>query len=142
MIGAYYSRLDDGRVLKSSRVLVRDVSGRPIGLLCVNFDITGPVQSYVREFMVPTEGTWDSEPKELLALDPKELVSRMVQSAEADVLGMANAVGAERNRLIIVRLLKQGVFQLKGAVDLVAENLQVSRGSIYDYLRDAKKANR
>ena len=39
VFGHYYTKLDDGRQLKSVTVLVRNAKGNPVGIICINIDI-------------------------------------------------------------------------------------------------------
>ena len=44
----------------------------------------------------------------------------------------------ERNRLIVKELYRRKFFQIKDAVDLVANKLGISRFTIYNYIRELR----
>jgi len=51
VIGCYYNKLDDGRLLKSVSVLLRNTKGKPIGFLCMNIDLSAPLLDFLAGFM-------------------------------------------------------------------------------------------
>jgi len=45
---------------------------------------------------------------------------------------------SEKNKLIIQELYKKGLFNVRGAIDLAAKEIGVSRYTVYNYIREAK----
>jgi predicted transcriptional regulator YheO len=45
---------------------------------------------------------------------------------------------SEKNRMIIAGLARKGIFDIKGAIDIVAKEIGVSKYTIYHYLREVK----
>jgi predicted transcriptional regulator YheO len=44
----------------------------------------------------------------------------------------------EKNKIIVCELIKKGMFDIRGAIDIAARELSVSRYTIYNYIREHK----
>jgi len=68
----------------------------------------------------------------------KELISRTLDMVMTDVNNRREVPPSERNKLITQELYKRGLFNVRGAIDLVAKEMGVSRYTVYNYIREAK----
>lgn len=129
----YRSAGPDGRPLKSTSVIFHDAQASPLGALCVNIDV-GDAQRAIRLLEQLVSVPVANGVQETYADDPAEVVSRMVrQEIERRATGTREQTRADR--VEIVRALKhRGVFHLRNATTIVADELGVSRYSIYKYL--------
>ena len=137
VIGCYYNKLDDGRLLKSVSVLLRNTKGKPIGFLCINIDLSAPLLDFLTGFL-PMRGESSKNIIEHFPITIKELISRTLEMVIADVSNRREIPPSEKNKLITQELYKRGLFNVKGAIDLVAKEMGVSRYTIYNYIREAK----
>ncbi len=122
-----------GRELKSTTTFIRDGRGEIIGCMCINFDITDMISA--RNIM-----------NDLCRVDEKEVEAIGEINKINDVLYdiVENAIHTfgrpviyltKDEKVCIVKDLEdKGVFLVKGAIDYVANALQVSRYTIYNYL--------
>jgi len=159
MVG-YETTLPDGRRIRSSTMIIRDVSGAPVAALCINSDLSVWISAQrLAEAMLKSRHPQDgavaeagpavlfegqgSRP-EVFARNVDELAAHLIHRAIA-----SQAVPVElmqkRHKLEVVRQLKgRGMFLLRDAVDMIATSLGVSRFTIYNYLNeiaDEDKAN-
>lgn len=130
----YVTRLPDGRQIKASTVLLRTRSGHVIGALCVNVDIT-ELKMFGR---VIAEFVGDSEVAEADRTTFGTDIDTVIQAAVAEVedtLGrpLARLSTAEWTE-VFRQLDRRGVFQLKRGVPIVAQQLGLSRASVYNYI--------
>ncbi|MFD9884693.1 transcriptional regulator [Streptomyces alboflavus] len=137
----YLTRTQDGKLVKSSTVLLRDSGGVVFGALCVNLDITavqqvgtliGELAGVAAPAEVPTTTFGDSV----------EVVDAVVGSVvDAYQLKRSRPWG-ELDRAERVELFRgldeRGVFAVRRAVPQVAERLGISRASAYSYLAKAR----
>lgn len=138
VIGSYYSKLDDGRLLKSVSMLIRNPKGKPIGFMCINIDLSAPLSDFLKEFL-PIGGEPSLEPVvEHFPLSMKDLVLRSLELAMADVNKRREPSPSKKNKLTVLGLYKRGIFNVRGAADLVAKEIGVSRYTVYNYIREAK----
>ena len=122
-----------GRELKSTTTFIKEPDGKIIGCMCINFDITDMISA--RNVM-----------NELCKLDEKEIEVIGEINKVSDVLydlventvhkfGRPVIYLTKDEKVAIVKELEEkGVFLIKGAIDYVANALQVSRYTIYNYL--------
>jgi len=134
---AYYTRLDDGRPIKSVTAFIRNTHGDVIGILCINIDLSTPLLDFLREF-VPMP---DESPDVIVEHFPstaRDLVSRMLAVARSEANKQRQLSPNERNKMTVMELYKRGAFNIRGAVDLIARETGVSRYTVYNYIREAK----
>jgi predicted transcriptional regulator YheO len=153
----YETHLPDGRRIRSSTMIIRDVSGQPVAALCLNSDLSvweslqdvvasmldgaraaaGPVAS-VGARPVPVsrvERELDEEP-EVFVTDVEQLAAHLMRRAVSKV-DVPVELMQKRHKVEVVRDLKnRGMFHLRDAVDMVATALGVTRVTIYNYLNE------
>lgn len=140
VVGPYFSRLDDGRVLRCVTSLIRNPQGELIGMLCINLDLSTSVMEFMGSLLPPNGEPWEN-PVESFPLTPNELILRTLGLVRAEVSKQSKLSPSEQNKRIVTELYKRGVFDVKGAVDLVAKESGISRYTVYNYIREAKLEN-
>ncbi len=151
-----YSGLsEDGKTLRSSSFFIKDADGKPVGMLCVNFDdnrysdiaakvlrLCHPdefVERTIATIHLPSEGTDESErfPNSMAA------VTESVIGEAVATKGVAVERLTQEEKMEIIGVLRRkGVFLLKGAVSHVAAVLKSSEASIYRYLSKMEKTRK
>ena len=133
----YFNSADGEGPLKSATIVIRGERNRAIGLLCINFDMSIPVNTLLQEF-IPSGENYPIQSVEVLAEHSDDLISSMLDEVSADVLGDDTISVVNRNKEIVWRLYEKGVFNLKNSVVYVAEKLGISRNTVYMHLRSLK----
>lgn len=136
----YTKKTSDGRVLKSSTMVIRDEGQKPIGYLCINFDLSELVM--VRNSinaLCYTESDEDTEDKKgYRGVSISEVLCNLVASVLDDA-GRPVAYMTKDDKVKIVKILdEKGAFLIKGAIDYVAKVLCVSRYTVYNYLDEVR----
>ena len=130
----YRNETSDGRVLRSSTMFIRDEDGHIVGSLCINQDLTDYIVASkliqenisFQESEEKVEGT-----EEVFAHDISEVMEVMV-SGELEVM-------QKEDKLAVVESLEEkGIFDIKGAVEYVAERLGVTNFTVYNYLKEIR----
>ncbi|GEA19257.1 helix-turn-helix transcriptional regulator [Moorella sp. E306M] len=144
----YLNRTKDGKVLKSSTIFIRDNSGKIIGCLCINFDLTEfqLAKNILEDFcqLKDLAEAGFERTQEQFARDINEVVDNVVENVLQE-LGKPVPVMTKEEKVKAVEMLDdRGIFLVKGAVDVVAQALAVSKYTIYNYLEEARalKGNR
>jgi predicted transcriptional regulator YheO len=132
VVANYKTQTEDQRSIKSTTVLLRDQKGEAIGALCINYDVQPllQIQEFLSNFTHVEEETIKDE-VELLG-NMQEIAHNLIQQ----IIGDSNVDKMSRaKKLEIVSFMdEKGVFLIKGAIEKVAESLQVSKVTIYSYL--------
>lgn len=136
----YISRTPHGRQLRSSSIFVRNRSGRVVGALCVNFDITAlaGVHGMAEPLLEPaSRGV-----RETFADEPERVLSAMCREA-ADSLGIPLSRPGRTERLrLVAELERRGAFLLQRSIPIVSGLLGVSRFTLYNDLKAATGAEK
>jgi predicted transcriptional regulator YheO len=138
VIGSYYGETGDGRPLKSVTMLIRGSSGKPIGFMCINIDLTVTLLDFLKEFSPVTN---EASSKSIVERFPSTLDDLVQKSVDAVMTGVSTrreVSPSEKNRVVISELHRRGIFNMRGAVDIVAKQMGISRYTVYNYIRDAR----
>jgi len=132
----YYAKTKDGKTLKSITILIRNDEEKPIGFLCINVNLSAPFVDLLQDFL-PSPGT-AIKATEHFASSVQELINETLDEAISKINKEKSILNSEKNKLIVFELYNKGIFDIKGAVDIVAKKIGVSRYTIYNYIREAK----
>ncbi|MGW7381339.1 helix-turn-helix transcriptional regulator [Streptomyces sp. NPDC054794] len=131
----YLTRTQDGKLLKSSTMVLRDTSGAVFGALCINVDVTAvsQVHTLIGELAGVTAPA-ATPPTTTFGDDIGAVLDSIVDARQL----RANKPWAQltrAERLDLFRDLdRRGVFAVRGAVQQIATRLGISRASAYTYL--------
>ena len=165
----YYFTAQNGKLIRSSTSLIRGADGKVVGALCVNIDTSSAIAAYkVIKNLLPnakldskelqganftTDGSCNSaaldeaSSNDSVNLEAKnsndsqqnilDIVQGLIASAthDLDVEGMKK----EDRKRIVKFLSQKGIFEVKGAVELVAKALRTQKVTIYSYMDEVKK---
>ncbi|MEW9805695.1 helix-turn-helix domain-containing protein [Mesorhizobium sp. ZMM04-5] len=125
----------DGRRLSSSLTLLRDASGETFGCLRIDFCIESLMHSInvLQNFC-----NFETPPAAAPAIAGNEDVIGMVDAIVSEVMnenGSLRTQDKRTYRMNVVRgLEKKNVFLVKGAIDLIAARMNVSKFTLYNYI--------
>lgn len=155
IIDSYYTRTHDGKIIKSVSSLVRNSENEPIGILCINVNLSAPLISWLHKLTPqvssPSQnGSNSNQPQEfefskrgekkVELSDSKVDITSQINKIIADSTNSANIRSSNIKKDIISDLHDEGIFDLKGAIDVVAEKIGLSRFTVYHYLREIRNA--
>lgn len=132
----YHGKTKDGKVLRSSSIFLRDESGDVIGAMCINADVTEPLQfdQWLRN--VIKFDAADVEEKFEHSVD--EVLDGLIQTAIRGTGKQPTEFTREDKIAVISQLESKGTFLIRYSVDRVAELLHLSKYTIYGYLEEIK----
>ncbi len=137
LIGPYEKVNFDGRRLKSVSAVLRE-DGRAVGVICINLDVTH-LQSAIELLTALTRvPPGAGQPAVLFQEDWHERINKYVHAWTArNGVVIADLSRAQKLQLV-GELAADGAFGGKHAAAYVSRVLQMSRASVYNYLRAAK----
>ena len=124
--------------MKSVTIPVRGEKARIIGLLCINFYLNTPLSEYISNFVacgLKSQEQYENR-KENFSTSSVELLEDMAERIRQEVMADKEITSANRNKEIIQRLYKKGVYNMKDAVGRTAEILGISKNTVYMHLRN------
>ncbi len=134
--GAYYTNTETGKQLKCTTIVIRNTQKKPIGMLCMNFDVSAPFARMMESLLPDVTGTQNVS--EHFPLTAKDLVETSFNEVVDEVNRKTGISPTQKNKLIVEELYKRGIFHIKNGIDIVSEKLGVSRYTIYNYIREVK----
>ncbi len=138
VVGSYYTRTKDNKLFKSVTSLIKNPSGKVIGMLCINIDISAGFVDFIKDF-IPEYSEEKNGAGEHFFSDLQDLVDVTLSKAMQNINASKGISIREKNLQIITELYNQNIFDIKGAVDIVAEQMGLSKYTIYSYLRALKE---
>ncbi len=134
------TRAQDGRILKSSTMYLRDGDRKICCALCVNYDITGMLSAdkAVGALIGPELRPGHGKPPPS-AGSVGELLDSLIEQSAA-VSGKPVPLMKRADKIAAVRFLRDaGAFLVTGAGDRIAEHFGISKFTLYSYLDNHDK---
>lgn len=133
----YFTRAKSNGLMKSVTIAIRNKQQRIIGLLCININLDVPMSQFVKSLLPPQT---DSETSAVnFASSVEDLVAQTVEKTIEEITSDRQVANNNKNRQIVVSLFEKGIFDIKDAINLVAERLDISRHTVYLYIRQIKQ---
>lgn len=133
---AYFTKAKSGVLMKSVTIAIRNREQRAIGLLCINMNLDVPFSQIIQTFMPPEAPEVASSVNFASSVD--ELVAQALEFTIEEVNVDRNVSNNVKNRQIVFNLYEKGIFDIKDAINLVAERLNISKHTVYLYIRQFK----
>lgn len=144
LLANYRTISHKNKVIKSTTMLVRDEKERPIGAICINIDLSSfyKAKNFLEEFIHINQLS-----------PPEDLEDKVIEISNANVIAILNyiilqtieeygvsvdSMTREEKIKIVGFLDKKGTFQIKGAAGWVADRLNTSKSTIYNYLDEVR----
>ena len=138
----YKTKTKDGKMLKSSSVFIRDNQKKIIGCICINYDLTE--HSMFHKVMDDFCATFDLDKEkserdiETFTGDVNEVLKNIIQEA-IEKIGKPVSLMQKEDKLMVAKITdEKGAFLIKGAINQLAKEINVSRYTIYNYLEEIK----
>lgn len=134
----YFTRAKSNGLMKSISVAIRNQQQRIIGLLCININLDVPMLQFVQA-LLPNEEQETGTSEVNFASSVEELVAQTVEKTIEDITNDRAVANNNKNRQIVVSLFEKGIFDIKDAINQVADRLDISRHTVYLYIRQIKQ---
>lgn len=134
----YFSTSLKGDLIKSTTHFIIGSSGEPIGLFCINLNLSYPLDKVLRAF-TPNIAPHISTKNEIFSSNSQELIETSFDNAVAEVEKHTDLHSKLYKKAIVQCLFDKDIFELKDAVAYVAERLQLTKHAIYKHLREFKR---
>lgn len=133
----YFTRGKGGGVLmKSVTIAIRNRKQHVIGFICVNMNLDVPTSQFLNAFFPPRE---ENDTSVNFASSVEDLVAQTIDRTIEEVMSDRTVANNNKNRQIVVSLFEKGIFDIKEAINQVAERLDISRHTVYLYIRQIKQ---
>ena len=134
---AYLTRSDDGKILQSSTIYIRDDDGRAIGVFAINYDITLmlAMEDALKGFtatQVP-----EREP-EHISRNVADLLDELIEQS-VKLVGKPVPLMNKEDKVKAIQFLNDtGAFLITKSGDKVCKFFGISKYTLYSYIDEAK----
>ena len=157
----YKGVTEDGKILRSSTMFIKDKEKQSIGLLCINFDDSRyrELSKQLQNILHPETFTLSSlsvnkgvksehnlsisgnttSITESFPMDIPTLMEKIFTDCTSALSMPADRLNQTERKEIMIKLNEQGMFQLKGSIPFVAKKFACSTASIYRYLGEISR---
>ena len=135
--GNYFTHGRDGSLFKSISCGCTDSDNKLIGFLCINMNLDCPFPEIIKT-MMPGVDNKSEVLEEQFNHDMDELLVTVTEQVINEVSTDRAIPLKQKNRCIVHELFDRGIFQIKGAPQYLADQLNVTKHSVYKYYREVK----
>ncbi len=131
----YYKQNWNGRTLKCTSITLRNKKGVPVGLICINMDVSFFQEGsrLIAAFLKIKDEA--ANPIEIFGVPVDSQTDTLIQEYLDKKSLSLNHLNREQKKELTQELYKKGVFNFKNAAPFVAKKLSTSRASIYNYIK-------
>ena len=138
----YLTQLEDGRVLRSSSLYLKDENGEKIGALCVNYDVSDFIQFQDRLSQItlmPMLGVGEDEkPREFFTKDVNELLEHLLNECKRLIGKEPRDMSKDDKKQAIHYLDTKGALLISKAGPRICQYLGISKYTLYTYLEELR----
>ena len=133
----YITQTKDGKILRSSTVYLKDDTGKDIGALCMNLDISDLLMAE-KTLRTITMHSFEQEVKEVFVNDVNELLDYLLQECQQEINKPVSHMTKEEKTRAIQFLDQKGAFLVKKAGDRVCQFFDISKFTLYQILDEVR----
>ena len=139
----YLAQNSSGNKMKCSCIFIRDEQEKMIGFLCINYDISRAeaAREFIDNFLHTDDNVrqYDTDRTAIVtegfANDLSEVMQNSLSEVRKKIAKPFEYLAREEKELVVKELNDRGYFLLKGAVELLAGEMKVTKYTVYSYLR-------
>jgi predicted transcriptional regulator YheO len=135
----YVTTTQDGKILRSSSIYLKNDDGEVIGSICINLNITETLQfeGFLRQF-----NQFDTiSNEEYFATDVNNLLAHLIQTGQ-DMIGKPASEMNKSEKIEFIRFLDdKGAFLITKSGEQICELLGISKFTFYNYLESSRNQN-
>ncbi|MFK3989276.1 MULTISPECIES: helix-turn-helix transcriptional regulator [unclassified Psychrobacter] len=134
---SYFTTSKGGALLKSTTCVLAGEAGKPIGLFCINMNLSCPFPEIIQTLM-PDMASLHTSVNENFSSSATDVIEQALDNAVLEVDNDPSVNQKGRNKAITKVLLENEIFEFKEATAMVSEHLGITRHAIYKYIREFK----
>jgi len=137
VIANYPNTFADGRRAKSTSIGIKDSEGQYVAALCMNVDLTvfRSLNTLLTQFSAVDN---DTAVRETLEPAGADAIRARIDQFAARLATTPRALKAEERKALMRELKESGLGDVRRAMDIVANYLNVSRATVYNDARDVQ----
>lgn len=140
VIGPYRKINRDGRNLRSTTAVLRDDDARPVGMMCINYDVSA-LERISEQVALLAFLPGSLEPHAPFFHDNwRQALERAIRDFEVHAGVAAPLMDPDMRRQLIGELDAAGLLSVRNASSVVARRMSMSRAGLYSYLKAIRES--
>lgn len=138
---SYFTKTEDGKILRSSTIYIRNDDDKIEGIFSINYDVTylAMAENVIRSF-TGTIDTKNEAPK--ISSNVEELLDDLIEQS-VSIIGKPVALMSKDDKIRAINFLNDsGAFLITKSGDKVAAYFGISKFTLYNYIDIGKKKDR
>ncbi|NHH99665.1 Transcriptional regulator DauR [Oceanimonas sp. MB9] len=127
-----------GAPVRSLLQALRGPAGELTGVLCLHLDLSAPLHQLVAD-LLPPENERPQASAENFSNNVEELVTLTVERTIDAINADPDVANNAKNKQIVTTLFEKGIFDIKDAIAMVSDKLNISKHTVYLYIRQKKR---
>ena len=135
----YLTRTEDGKLLKSSTVFIRDEEGKVCAIFSINFDVSllSAARDAIGGLILPLDDA-QAEP-ERIPRNVNDLLDDLIVQSDR-LIGKPAAAMSKEEKIRAIRFLNEnGALLITRSGDKISKHFQISKYTLYSYLESGKQ---
>lgn len=135
----YFTKTRDGRMLRSSTIFMRDETGKPTGILAINYDISKLrlAEQALRSLTCGADDT-HAQPS-AIATNVNDLLDQLIEQS-VELVGKTVPLMTKEDKMRAIQFLSDaGAFLITRSGDKISRFFGISKYTMYSYF-DAKES--
>jgi D-arginine utilization repressor len=125
----------DGRPLKCTSITLRNKKGKAVGLICINVDTSFMQDAHrLLEVFLKTKNE-AKNPIEIFGAQCEDQAAAFIQNYLDEQNLSLKFLTREQKKEVVQQLFRKGIFNYKSAAPFIARKLNISRASVYNYIK-------
>ena len=134
---AYLTRTEDGKILKSSTIFIRDDEGKVSGIFAINYDIT-MMKTMEEQLRLFTATDHTGEEPQTSVHNVNDLLEELIEQS-AKLVGKPVAMMNKEDKVKAIGFLNDsGAFLITKSGQRVCNFFGISKYTLYSYIDEAK----
>ena len=134
---AYQTRTEDGKILKSSTIFIRDDEGKVSGIFAINYDIT-MMKTMEEQLRLFTATDHTGEEPQTIVHNVNDLLEELIEQS-AKLVGKPVAMMNKEDKVKAIGFLNDsGAFLITKSGQRVCNFFGISKYTLYSYIDEAK----
>ncbi len=131
----YYKQNWDGRPLKCTSITLRNENGVPVGLICINVDVSSFQEGHrLLEAFLKTKIEAEN-PIEIFGKQCETQAAIFIQEYLEEKHLSLHHINRDQKKELVQYLYRKGIFNFKNAAPFIAEKINTSRATVYNYIK-------
>lgn len=134
-VGPYDKVGSDGKRLKAVSIIVRDSDEKPIGMICINYNIE-PIETLfesLKGFLHVTPS--ETKPPVLFSQSWREHTDETIEKYLSSKNIALSGLSSDDKKELVIFLENEGIFAIRNVVGYICSVLNISKATIYNWLK-------